>query len=253
MNLLLVEPGEVVDGVVTLADRRAVHLRTVLGAGVGAIVKIGVIGGGVGTATVESDDGMALRARIAIAADAPGPQPMAVELVLAVPRPKALSRALEAAATFGVSRITLTNAWRVDKSYLKSPRLDPAAMALAARLGAEQGATTHLPPITLHARFMELLDTRWPDPPTTGKRTRLGGEPTRLVAHPGAPPIESAVRDTAHVIAIGPEGGWIDRELETFVARDFKLVSLGAPILRVETALATALGQLALLARLRER
>jgi RsmE family RNA methyltransferase len=53
------------------------------------------------------------------------------------------------------------------------------------------------------------------------------------------------------VLAIGPEGGWIARELETFVARGFSPVSLGAAILRVETAVAAALGQLELLQRMR--
>ncbi len=53
------------------------------------------------------------------------------------------------------------------------------------------------------------------------------------------------------MIAIGPEGGWIERELETFVARGFAPVSLGTPILRVEAAVASALGQLLLLHRIR--
>ena len=55
------------------------------------------------------------------------------------------------------------------------------------------------------------------------------------------------------MLAIGPEGGWIERELETFVERGFKPVSLGAPILRVEAAVAAALGQLLLLQRQHEK
>jgi RsmE family RNA methyltransferase len=50
-------------------------------------------------------------------------------------------------------------------------------------------------------------------------------------------------------VAIGPEGGWIAREVETFTARGFAPVSLGPPILRVETAVAAALGQLMMLHR----
>jgi RsmE family RNA methyltransferase len=64
-------------------------------------------------------------------------------------------------------------------------------------------------------------------------------------------PIESAWRATPSplTLAIGPEGGWIEREVGTFAARGFAIVSLGAPVLRVEVALAAALGQLALLLR----
>jgi RsmE family RNA methyltransferase len=240
VNLLLVDPAELAgDGTCTLADRRAGHLRSVLGAGVGARLRAGVIGGGIGSAELVADDGTAITLRLALTE--PAPPPLPIELVLAVPRPKVLSRVVEAAAAFGVARIELTNAWRVDKSYLRSPRLAPDALVLAARLGAEQGGTTHLPAIAVHHRLMALLDARWPGPPDV-----------KLLAHPGAPPIETAITAPATApltLAIGPEGGWIAREVETFIARGFSPVSLGAPILRVETAVAAALGQLLLLRR----
>ena len=46
---------------------------------------------------------------------------------------------------------------------------------------------------------------------------------------------------------------WIEREVETFVARGFTPVSLGGAILRVEAAVASAFAQLELLARLTAR
>ncbi|HUJ60507.1 MAG TPA: RsmE family RNA methyltransferase [Kofleriaceae bacterium] len=261
MNLLLVEAAELQGDVVALDDRRADHLRRVLGVRIGQAVRAGVIGGGVGTAEVIADTGTALSLRLAIVE--PAPPQLEVELVLAVPRPKVVSRVIEACAAFGVRRIDLTNAWRVDKSYLASPRLAPAALAHAARLGAEQGATTQLPELCVHRRLMALLDARF-----AGR-----GDATRLVAHPGAPTnarpgragprsaaegrrgvmIEQVARGGPVVLAIGPEGGWIERELDTLIARGFQPVSLGSPILRVETAVAAALAQLTLLQRLAER
>jgi 16S rRNA (uracil1498-N3)-methyltransferase len=244
VNLLLLEPGELAGDTATLADRRAAHLRAVLGVRIGSRVRAGVLGGGTGTAEVIADDGAALTLRLALAE--PARPPLPVELVLAVPRPKVLSRTIEIAAAFGVARIALTNAWRVDKSYLASPRVAPDALALAARLGAEQGATTHVPEVALHRRLMALLDGRWPAPGAPPRR--------KLVAHPGGVPIEQAAggADPGEPIAlaIGPEGGWIAREVETFAARGFTVVSLGEPILRVEAAVAAALGQLVLLRRL---
>jgi 16S rRNA (uracil1498-N3)-methyltransferase len=243
VNLLLVEAGEVAaDGSISLEDRRAEHLRRIIGAAVGDSVRAGVIAGRVGKATVLSDDGS--RMKLALELTDPAPTPMPVELILAVPRPKVLTRTIEAAAAFGVTRIDLTNAWRVDKSYLASPRLLPDPLAYALRFGAEQGGTTHLPPLKIHDRLMGFLDERWP-------AGTIGTPVTRLLAHPGAPPIESATLTWPLAIAIGPEGGWIQRELDTFVERGFTPVSLGGPILRVESALATALGQLLLLQRLR--
>jgi RsmE family RNA methyltransferase len=216
-------------------------MRTVLGVEVGSTVRAGLLGGAVGTAEVIADDGSAYTLRVSLV-DPPS-RPLDVELLLAVPRPKVITRTIEIVASFAVKRIDLTNSWRVDKSYLKSPRLDPGALALAARFGAEQGATTYLPPITLHERLMAVLDERFPSP-----------DPSvcRLVLHPNAPPIETVVTaKQPTVLAIGPEGGWIERELETFVQRGFKPVSLGTPILRVEAAVASSLGQLLMLHRMR--
>lgn len=235
MNLVLVEPGELAaDGTCILADRRAQHLRSVLGARVGSQVRAGVISGGIGRAEVIADDGAAYTIRLEI--DAPAPPQLPIELVLAVPRPKVVTRVIETCAAFGIRRIDLTNAWRVDKSYLRSPRLAPDALGHAARLGAEQGATTHLPALAVHDRLMTLLDGRFATP---------GG--TRLIAHPGAPPLGTVTGDV--VLAIGPEGGWIDRELETFVARGFQPFSIARGILRTEAAVAAALGQLVASAR----
>jgi 16S rRNA (uracil1498-N3)-methyltransferase len=276
VNLLLVDPEELgSDATCTLTDRRAQHLRGVLGAVVGSRVRAGVIGGGLASAEVIADDGTAITLRLGALEAAPPPAP--IELVLAIPRPKVLTRVVEIAAAFGVSRIDLTNAWRVDKSYLSSPRLEPSALAHAARLGAEQGATTQLPAIHVHRRLMALIGQRGmasagrhDDPigvaDAPGDRDASdardeaadgwpAGPAIKLIAHPGAPPIESAVAGPAApvVLAIGPEGGWISREVETFADHGFSPVSLGAPILRVEAAVAAALGQLLVLRRLAER
>jgi len=243
VNLLLIDPSELrADATCTIFDRRAHHLRTVIGVQVGSTVRAGLLGGAIGTGEVIADDGSAFTFKLALTE--PPPAPLDVELLLAVPRPKVITRTIEIVASFAVKRIDLTNAWRVDKSYLRSPRLDPGALALAARFGAEQGATTYIPPITLHDRLMSVLDERYPKP--------VDPAALRLIAHPSAPPIESVVTArTPTVLAIGPEGGWIERELDTFVERGFKPVSLGTPILRVEAAVASSLGQLLMLHRMR--
>ena len=87
---------------------------------------------------------------------------------------------------------------------------------------------------------MGLLDSRFSTP-----------GPRRLLAHPHAPSIEAVAGKGPAVLAIGPEGGWIERELATFAERGFIACSLGAPILRVESAVSVALGQLMLLDRMR--
>jgi RsmE family RNA methyltransferase len=237
VNLLLVSPDEVVDGMCSFADRRAEHLRRVLRVKVGQVVRAGVIGGPLASAEVVSDDGIAIAVRLGIGA--PPAPPLPIDMIIAVPRPKAVSRVVETCAAFAVRSVTLTNAWRVDKSYLRSPRLDPSALAHAARLGAEQGATTHVPAVAVCDRLMAVLDAR--------ADNRSAG--LRLIAHPGAPPIETVASVFPDAIAVGPEGGWIERELATFVARGFVPCSFGAPIVRVEAAVVALLAQVLLIHR----
>jgi RsmE family RNA methyltransferase len=106
-----------------------------------------------------------------------------------------------------------------------------------------------MPEVQVHPRLMEFFDARH-----TSSATQSGA---RLCAHArgggfSVVPIEAAWQTAIGppvVLAIGPEGGWIDRELETFAERGFALVSLGDAVLRVEAALAAALGQIGLLLR----
>lgn len=246
MNLLLLGEAELVDGEATLTDRRAEHVRTVLRAEAGATLRAGIIGGPVGEATIVAID--ARQVRVHFVPRAAAPAPLAIDLVLAVPRPKVLSRVLQTVAAIGVRRVDLVNAWRVDKSYLGSARLEPARIDEDLRLGAEQGETTHLPAVAVHPRLMGLLDERYPA--ATADR--------RVVAHArGGVDLEVALPPASVTgpiaLAIGPEGGWIEREVETFAARGFTVVRLGAPILRVEAAVTAALAQIALLERLGAR
>jgi 16S rRNA (uracil1498-N3)-methyltransferase len=249
VNLLLLDDHELVDGHAVLADRRAQHLRRVLGIEPGQVLRAGVVGGAVGDAEVITVDDAAVRVRFTARGAAPPPLPL--DLVLAVPRPKVLSRVVQTVAAIGIRRLDLVNAWRVDKSYLGSARLDEARLREDLRLGAEQGETTHLPAVALHPRLMTFLDARYPPEAPAAASADAGH---RLIAHArGGVDVEVALPpgSTGGVaLAIGPEGGWIDREVDTFAARGFAVVRLGAPILRVEAAVTAALAQVALLQRL---
>jgi 16S rRNA (uracil1498-N3)-methyltransferase len=59
--------------------------------------------------------------------------------------------------------------------------------------------------------------------------------PLRILAHPGGPP-PSWPRGQDVTLAVGPEGGFTDEEIEGAQAHGWRLVGLGPRILRVETA-----------------
>lgn len=257
MNLLLVERHEITGSEVVLRDRRAEHLRKVLRAEPDRILRAGIVGGGVGTARVVRIDAREAVLELDIP-DRPAPT-SEIDLVVALPRPQALHRLLQTAAAMGVGRLALVNAWRVEKSFFHTPSLEPDKVRRHLLLGAEQGMTTHLPEVSVEKLFVPFVE-RLKQAAQDGA-AQDGEPPLYLVAHPET---DLAIEDVFFqevsprrprriVLAVGAEGGWIDREIRTLGEAGFRAVSLGEPILRVETAVAGALCQLELLRRLTRR
>ena len=232
MNLLLLRDADfLADGTARLTGRRLLHAREVLRAAEGDLLRVGRLDGKVGSGFVLrlTESELVLRCDLT----EPPPARPGVDLLLAIPRPKALRRILPAAASLGVDRIVLVNAARVEKSYFDSKVLAQVEDLLV--LGLEQGRDTRLPQVFVRERFRPFvedeLDAVFPDG-------------ARLLAHPGAERAPPRAEGRA-VLAIGPEGGWVQFELELLEARGFLPFSLGPRPLRVEVALPYALGAIA--------
>jgi RsmE family RNA methyltransferase len=235
MNLLLLRPDELLpDGTARLRGRRLLHAGEVLRLSAGGVLRAGLVGGAIGTAELVrlDEDEMVLRPSLT---DSPPPRP-GIDLILALPRPKALRKVLPAAASLGVDRIALVNASRVEKSYFSSKVLDPDAMRELLILGLEQARDTRLPEVMVRERFRPFvedeLDSLWRDA-------------DRRVAHPSAEGETPARSNGRTVLAIGPEGGWVPFELELLAKAGFLPLSLGARTLRVEVEVPYLLGHLA--------
>lgn len=229
MNLILLFPEDFVsENEVRLTGRRLAHVTGVHRARVGDSLTVGVAGGGVGRGVVTRLDGEALEMQVAIERDPP--PPLDVTLVVALPRPKVLNRVIAGATSLGVKRLYLINAWRVEKSYWKSPRLSEENLLLQRVLGLEQARDTILPSIEVRRLFRPFVEGELPSI-IEGSRA--------LVAHPGgAAEVTPGERAT---VAIGPEGGFIAEEIASLQQIGFATMSLGERILRVETAVAVAL------------
>jgi 16S rRNA (uracil1498-N3)-methyltransferase len=66
---------------------------------------------------------------------------------------------------------------------------------------------------------------------------RRGGLPARLLAHPGEMRLAGwGKRSMGMALAVGPEGGWAEEEIDWARAAGWHVVGLGPRILRVETA-----------------
>jgi 16S rRNA (uracil1498-N3)-methyltransferase len=246
VNLILIEPEEISkDGEVTLSDRRAQHLLNVLGVQIGQELRAGIVRGPRAVARVLK---LGTSVRLGLTPAAESPDVPWLDLVLALPRPKALPRIIQSAASFGVRRIDIVNAWRVDASYFASPKLTLDALLSEARLGCEQGAQTYLPEIAVHRFFVPYVEQK------LTPRLRVERARRLLIAHPhSARGVESVLPLGATppvTVVVGPDGGFVETELDTFVEAGGDSVHFGHAILRSETAVVAILSQLDLLRRL---
>jgi len=244
MNLILLHPQELTDQHVTLTGRRAEHIRKILRCAIGDSVRVGVLDGLLGTGCIQEMDGNRVVLQVHLTTEPPAFPP--TDLILAVPRPIMLKRVLAQAASMGVSRIFLINANRVEKSFFSSTLIQNNDFTEPLSLGLEQAMDTKLPEISVHPRFRPFVEDALP--------ALLSDCPIRLLAHPeGGRAIAQAAEGLLAqraVLAIGPEGGWVDFEVKHFKAQGFMPFSLGPRILRVDTAVPALLAQLSLLRQL---
>jgi 16S rRNA (uracil1498-N3)-methyltransferase len=217
-----------------LRGRAARHVHEVLRARLGDVLRVGRPEGAVGSAEVlvSQPDTVLLK----VCLDGAPPTRPAVDVLLAIPRPKALRRLLASAAALGVDRLFLLNAARVEKSYFASPVLTPARVEAAFREGLEQAKDTRAPELHVFERFRPFVEDRL---------DALLGPSMRLLLDPGPKADASGLPDGVRVaFAIGPEGGWVSFERELLQAQGFVPLSFGPRTLRVEAVLPYALGWL---------
>lgn len=241
MNLLLLRDEDFQpDGTVRLQGRRARHAHEVLRAHQGQTLRVGQLRGLTGTGEVLASDRDALSLRVTLT-DPPPARP-GCDLVLAIPRPKALKRVIAAAASLGVDRVILVNAARVEKSYFDSKVLAPDFIDQHVTLGLEQARDTVPPEILVRHRFRPFVEDELPS--LFAGAQKLLPHPTSQGRPPAVGPGERAV------FAIGPDGGWVPFEVELLQAQGFAACSFGPRVLRVETCVPFVLGHLAAARRL---
>jgi RsmE family RNA methyltransferase len=234
VNLLLLEDADFIaaDRVV-LRDRRLKHMQEVHRVEVGDSLRVGQIGGLLGSAELLRLEPREAELRISL--DSPPPAKLPLTLLLALPRPKMLRRVFQTVATMGVPRVILVNSYRVEKSFWQTPFLQPEAIREQLILGLEQARDSVLPQIIIEKRFKPFVEDRLP---------QLAEGTLGLVGHPGDFPACPRAVEQPVTLAIGPEGGWIPYEVDLLRQSGLQPVQLGERILRVETAVTALLARL---------
>lgn len=148
-----------------------------------------------------------------------------VHLILAVLKGDAMAHALRMATEAGVSSV-----WPVltQRTIPKGDKGDRWRRIVQS--AAQQCGRADLPEVFPVRSLAQQLE-------------QLPSVDQHFVAAPGAEP--SDVQGQTVAVAIGPEGGWTDQELQMFDAEGWQPLGLGRWVLRADTATAIAVHRLA--------
>lgn len=255
MNCLLLPAEPFLQDTATINELSQInHVNKVLAAKVGDTLKIGQLGGNLGTAMIADMTADGIQLCDVQLSFAP-PAKLDLTVILALPRPKVLRRLIMDMTALGVRDIILINSYRTQKSYWQSPmlgRLDEFVLE-----GLQQGVDTIAPHITLQKRFKPFVEDELASLITD----------RAMVAHPYSDLsfsqyIQQQRLEKPHqnetslvekklshstslpsVVCIGAEGGWIDYEIELLANQGCQAVHIGPRILRTEAAVNVILGQ----------
>jgi len=158
-----------------------------------------------------------------------------VALFLAIVKFDSFEWAIEKATELGVTTIVPLAAARSEKPLLHAAEKRAARWQKILAEASQQSRRLRMPvldPLTRPGQAFSRVDD---------------GIKLLLSEKSGTPPMRKLLtgqRATRATIAIGPEGGWTDDELELAAKAGFQHVSLGKLILRTETAVVAALASL---------
>lgn len=209
------------------------HVRNFLKKAVGDKIKVSVLGQGLNEAILQELGPKTMVLEL-LGQMRPG-RDRPYHLIIGLSRPPTCQKILEHGSTLGVCAFHFFPAELSEKSYQDSKLFQNQAYLKYLYKGlAQAGTMSEVPEVTLEREFpLARISSR-------AQRYVLDHRSDENFIQHG-PDLNSPV-----VLAIGPERGWTQRELERLESWQFKSTYVSSSILRVEHAVFTALGQLEL-------
>lgn len=234
MNLIILFKEDFIsEDVVRLEGRRFEHVLSVHRAEVEQSLRVGLLNGKIGSGIITEMGDNHIQMKVNL--DQEPPKPLESQLILAMPRPKVFARILQTVTALGVKKIYVIKTWRVQKSYWNSPVLSEEKLREHMILGLEQAKDTILPEVRIVKLFKPFVED---------EIESIIKDTTALVAHPIADMDCPYNIQKPTTIAIGPEGGFIQYEVDMLKKHGFNVVGFGNRILKVETAVPYIYGKL---------
>lgn len=242
MNLILLcDRDKIENEIYRLDDFRAVHIINVLRFKKDDQIKVGFVGGSKKLATILEADKNSIKLKLeqTIPDNIPSSN---IDLIVALPRPQILKKVLFICGMMNVNKLHLIRSHRVEKSFYQSPLLKEDNIKKQLYDGMMQGENLNLCEVIIHERFKNFFQDHLTDK-YDQNYLKLCAD-SRTVNS-----LDKFVKSSQNklLVAIGPEGGWVDFEIELIQSIGFELFTLGAYNLRVEYAVNAAISQLTLL------
>lgn len=249
MNLLLLRGEDILSETrAFISGSRANELLRLHDLKAGVRIKVGVLGGLIGECTVLSIGDQKLELEVSLSRKPPPKSP--IILLVGLSRPQTIKKVIQAAVTLGVEELHFVRSELGEKSYLDSHLLRGKELEGEVELALCQAIDTVPPLIQVHPRFLPALEDTLPE----RLRSKCWDPAVYLVADTKSPNVLTnqmlpAKRAKGAVLAIGPEAGWSEFEIQRLNSVGFNSISLGERTLRVETAVGVLVAQMQMLLR----
>ena len=240
MNIILFKKSDYINkSEIIIKDKKKYkHIIKVLKANIGDSIKIGLINDLLGIGIIKNIDKTEKTITLKVELNKKPPKKLNTILILAMVRPKSLKKALHIAISMGIKEIIIIKTWKVDKSYWSSPLLFEESLNEVSIEALEQAKDTIMPKIRIKKLFKPFIED---------ELSLLMSNKRGIVAHPIAQNSFFDINNNLSNIdylAIGPEGGFIDYEINKFKSIGFEILKLNERILRVEYAIPVILSRL---------
>ena len=217
-------------------DTRALHIRKVLRAEVGALICVGFVNGPRGQAEVMelAEDGSVT---LKLLSTEPALESLPITLLIGLPRPHTAKRILFEAASLGVACVQFFEAERGEPSYANSRMWQNNAWRERLWRGAEQSFGTYLPEVVMYPDLQTALSELFEIP----IRVALDNyEASRSLGAILSQDVQIVQDAKACALALGAERGWSPNERDCLRHNSWQLAHIGEQVLRVETAVVSA-------------
>lgn len=226
MNLIILfEQDFLSDKTVRLTDDRFNHIKKIHRSEKGNTVKIGQLNGLIGSGVISEIADTYVDIEVTLT-DIPPPK-LPLTIILSLPRPKMIRRIFRSITELGIEQLIIINSNKVEKSFWQSPALNPENVDNYLIAGLQQAKDTVPPKVTFKRLFKPFVEDELPS---------LMTDSQGFIAHPCIGHACPHAFNQRSVLAIGPEGGFTDYEVNKFIDAGFDGIHLGERILRVENA-----------------